>query len=73
MKTFLYGCKPWNQEDDAMLVELHEEHCPISEIGRILNRTVESIRHRKKKMKLGRCLKMDPFNIVRRKRKKYIQ
>ena len=66
MKTFIFGCKPWSQEEDDNLMTLHREHWSLSEIARILNRTVESIRHRKKKLKLGRCLKMDANNIYRR-------
>lgn len=70
MKVFLYGCKPWVNEEDSKLKALHFEHWKISEIAMVLNRTVEAIRHRKKKLKLGRCLKMDAHNIVRRRKKR---
>ena len=66
MKTFVFGCRPWTDEEDDNLVTLHRANWSISEIARILNRTVEAIRHRKKKLHLGRCLKMEDANIVRR-------
>ena len=66
MKTFVYGCRHWTDEDDDNLVTLHQANWSISEIARILNRTVEAIRHRKKHLHLGRCLKMDNANIIRR-------
>ena len=61
--------KPWTQADDNDLRVLHQEHVSISDIAAILDRSLESIRHRKKKLRLGRCLKMDGHNIVRRRRK----
>ena len=61
--------QPWSQEDDENLITLHHEHWSISEIARLLGRTPEGIRHRKKKLKLGRCLKMDAHNIVRKRKK----
>ena len=60
----------WTEEEDDNLRTLHREHWPLSEIARILNKTVEAIRHRKRKLHLGRCLKMDAHNVVRRRRKK---
>ena len=69
MKTFVFGCRPWTDEEDDNLVTLHRANWSISEIARILNRTVEAIRHRKKTLHLGRCLKMDGHNIVRRRAK----
>ena len=59
----------WSQEADDDLRTLHGEHWSLSEIARIMGRTVEAIRHRKKKLHLGRCLKMDAHNIVRRRKK----
>lgn len=61
--------KPWSQEDDDNLRTLLTEHWAISEIARILGRSTDSIRHRKTKLHLGRCLKMDVHNIVRRRKK----
>ena len=61
--------KPWTQADDNDLRVLHQEHVSISDIAAILDRSLEAIRHRKKKLRLGRCLKMDGHNIVRRRRK----
>ena len=61
--------KPWTQADDNDLRVLHQEHVPISDIAAILDRSLEAIRHRNKKLRLGRCLKMDGHNIVRRRRK----
>lgn len=66
MKVFVFGCKPWTDEEDDNLRTLHREHWSLSEIARVFNRTVEAIRHRKKILKLGRCLKMDNANIIRR-------
>lgn len=59
----------WTQEADDNLRTLHGEHWSISEIARVMGRTVEAIRHRKKHLHLGRLLKMDAHNIVRRRKK----
>lgn len=60
--------KPWTYSDDEDLRTLHG-HYSIVETAQILGRTVEGIRHRKKKLNLHRCLKMDAHNIVRRRKK----
>ena len=60
--------KPWTYSEDEDLRTLHG-HYSLVETARILGRTVEGIRHRKKKLNLHRCLKMDGYNIVRRRKK----
>lgn len=60
----------WTEEEDDNLRTLHREYWSISEIARILNRTVDAVRKRKTTLHLGRCLKMDGHNIVRRRRMK---
>ena len=60
--------KPWTYSDDEDLRTLHG-HYSIVETAQILGRTIEGIRHRKKKLNLHRCLKMDAHNIVRRRKK----
>ena len=69
MKVFEYGCKPWSAFDDQVLKELHEERRPLADIARSIHRTVEAIRHRKKKLGLHKILREDIGNIIRRRNK----
>ena len=67
---FIYGCRPWTGDEDENLRILHGLNWPLADIAGLLNRTVTAIRHRKTNLHLGRKLKMDAHNIVRRRQRK---
>lgn len=66
MRAYNESWRHWTDADEKLLREFHAENCPIRTIAAAMGRTVESIRHRKKKLRLGRCLKMDAHNMFRR-------
>lgn len=60
----------WTLQEDMMLCTYHTDGISRVETARLLDRTADSIRQRKKKLGLHRILKTDIYNIVRRKRRK---
>lgn len=65
--------KHWTEREDLILRTFHQQGFSRVETARLMGRTPESIRHRKKKLGLHRILKTDVYNIVRRRKRKQMK